>query len=138
MALYQFNKLPLVVAIERRDTEVRVVAEIVFWGDVEIGKVAAATPRHKNFFADFVAAVEDQHGLATLGCGKSTEESGSTAANNNHICNFHFCSSAVKAFQRAATVSRPIPSKRAILRSGICWGISTFSSAAVTISSRKK
>ena len=59
MTLYQFNKLPLVVAIERRDTEVRVVAEIVFWGDVEIGEIAAATPRHKNFFAHFVAAVEN-------------------------------------------------------------------------------
>ena len=36
----------------------RVIAEIVFWSDIEIGKVTATTPRHKNFFTDFIAAIE--------------------------------------------------------------------------------
>ena len=44
MTFNEINKLPLVVAIQRRNTKMRVLGEIIFRRYVQISEITATTP----------------------------------------------------------------------------------------------
>ena len=136
--LNQIDKLPLVVAVKGRDTEVGIIAEVVFRGDIQVGEITAATPGHQDFLSHLIAAVQYQHRQPPLTRGKGAKQSGSTAANNYHIGIFHWVESPRSSCQRRSISARPIFSRVLILRWGICSGLATLSSASVSIASRRK
>jgi hypothetical protein len=53
--------------------------------DEAVGKIAAPAAGYKDFFADLVAALENEHTPATLTRGHGTHQAGSTATNHNDI-----------------------------------------------------
>ena len=44
MTFNEINKLPLVVAIQRGNTKMWILGEIIFRGYVQIGEITATTP----------------------------------------------------------------------------------------------
>jgi hypothetical protein len=73
------------VARQGRLGEVRIFGEEVLRLAVEIREIATATAGDQDFLADFLGALEEHDAAATFSCFDGAHESGSAAAQNNHI-----------------------------------------------------
>jgi hypothetical protein len=65
--------------------EVGIFGEEVLRLGVEIRKIATATTGDEDFLADFFGALEEHYAAAALSGFDSAHESGSAAAQNDHV-----------------------------------------------------
>ena len=85
MALDQFDEVPLCVACQRRDAEVRVLRNKVLRTAMQVGEVASTAPRHQYFFADSVGVLEDYDPPPAIACGERAHQAGCSTAQHDDI-----------------------------------------------------
>ena len=90
VALDPRNKIRLAVAGQRGFTEKCELAEMKFSRrDLEIGEITAAAAGDENFLADSFAAFDYQDAPAAFARFNGAHQTGSAAAENNHVEMIH-------------------------------------------------
>jgi hypothetical protein len=66
MPLDQCNEIALCVAAQGRDTEVRILREIILRACMQVGEIAAPATRYTDFLSGCLGVVHDQYGTPAL------------------------------------------------------------------------
>ncbi len=85
MLLDQCNEITLRVAAESRNTEMRILREIILRACVDVGEIAAPSARYANLFACCLRVVYHQHRTPAFCSFGGTHHARRACANNRNI-----------------------------------------------------